>query len=141
VLIGEVNDGNAFYAHQGVAGHAGLFSTAADLKILADLLNGRGTCRGKSLISAGTVKMFLSPDDLGNGLGWQFRAEVIKAKDAPAGSFGHTGFTGCNVLVVPDRETTIIFLTNRQHEGLAGTEAYPKLDALRGEIAQTVLSF
>jgi len=141
VLIGEVNDGNAFYAHQGVAGHAGLFSTAADLKILADLLNGRGAYRGKSLISTGTVKMFLSPDDLGNGLGWQLRAEVIKAKDAPAGSFGHTGFTGCNVLVVPDREITIIFLTNRQHEGLVGTEAYPKLDALRGEIAQTVLSF
>jgi CubicO group peptidase (beta-lactamase class C family) len=78
---------------------------------------------------------------LGNGLGWQFRAEVIKAKDAPAGSFGHTGFTGCNVLVVPEREITIIFLTNRQHEGLVGTEAYPKLDELRSEIAQTVLSF
>jgi len=141
VLIGEVNDGNAFYAHQGVAGHAGLFSTAADLKILADLLIGRGTCRGKSLIGAGTVKLFLSPDDLGNGLGWQLRAEVIKVKNAPAGSFGHTGFTGCNVLVVPDREITIIFLTNRQHEGLVGTEAYPKLDELREEIAQMVLSF
>jgi hypothetical protein len=42
---------------------------------------------------------------------------------------------------VPDRELTIIFLTNRQHEGLVGMEAYPKLDALRDEIAQTVLSF
>jgi CubicO group peptidase (beta-lactamase class C family) len=141
VLIGEVNDGNAFYAHQGVAGHAGLFSTAAELNSLADLLNGRGTCRGKSLIRAETVKTFLTPDDLGNGLGWQFRSGVIKVKDAPAGSFGHTGFTGCNVLIVPDREITIIFLCNRQHEGLVGTESYPKLDALRGEIAQTVLSF
>jgi len=141
VLVGEVNDGNAFYAHQGVAGHAGLFSTAADLKILVDLLTGHGPCRGQSLISAGTVKLFLTPDDLGNGLGWQFRAEVIKVKDAPAGSFGHTGFTGCHVLVVPDREITIIFLTNRQHEGLVGSDAYPKLDELRAEIAQTVLSF
>jgi CubicO group peptidase (beta-lactamase class C family) len=141
VLIGEVNDGNAFYAHQGVAGHAGLFSTAADLKVLADVLLGSGTYRGKCLLSAATVKRFLAPDELGNGLGWQFRAEVIKAKGAPAGSFGHTGFTGCNVLVVPDREITIILLTNRQHEGLVGTEGYPKLDELRGAIAQTVLSF
>jgi CubicO group peptidase (beta-lactamase class C family) len=141
VLIGEVNDGNAFYAHQGIAGHAGLFSTAADLNTLVELLNGRGTCRGKNLIRAETVKMFLTPDDLGNGLGWQFRSEVIKAKDAPSGSFGHTGFTGCNVLIVPDREITIIFLSNRQHEGLVGTESYPKLDTLREEIAQTVLGF
>jgi CubicO group peptidase (beta-lactamase class C family) len=141
VLIGEVNDGNAFYVHQGVAGHAGLFSTAADLKILADVLIGSGTYRGKSLIRAGTVKMFLAPDDLGNGLGWQFRSEVIKANGAPAGSFGHTGFTGCNVLIVPDREITIILLTNRQHEGLVGTEGYPKLDDLRRGLAQTVLNF
>jgi CubicO group peptidase (beta-lactamase class C family) len=141
VLIGEVNDGNAYYVHQGVAGHAGLFSTATDLKILVDQLTGRAARRGRSLISAATVQRFLAPDDLGNGLGWQFRAEVIKAKDAPQGSFGHTGFTGCHVLVVPDRELTIIFLTNRQHEGLVGMEAYPKLDALRDEIAQTVLSF
>jgi CubicO group peptidase (beta-lactamase class C family) len=141
VLIGEVNDGNAFYAHQGVAGHAGLFSTAAELNSLAELLIGRGTYRGKNLIRAETVKMFLTPDDLGNGLGWQFRSEVIKAKDAPAGSFGHTGFTGGNVLIVPDREITVIFLSNRQHEGLAGTESYPKLDTLREAIAQTVLGF
>jgi CubicO group peptidase (beta-lactamase class C family) len=141
VLVGEVNDGNAFYAHQGVAGHAGLFSTAADLKILAEVLIGRGTYRGKSLIRAATVQAFLSPDDLGNGLGWQFRSAVIKAQGAPAGSFGHTGFTGCNVLIVPDREITVIFLTNRQHEGLVGTEGYPKLDELRGALAQTVLSF
>ena len=141
VLVGEVNDGNAFYAHQGVAGHAGLFSTAADLKILADLLIGRGTYRGKSYITAGTVARFLSPDDLGNGLGWQFRAEVIKARGAPAGSFGHTGFTGCHVLIVPNREITVILLTNRQHEGLVGTEGYAKLDELRRDLAQTVLSF
>jgi serine-type D-Ala-D-Ala carboxypeptidase len=141
LLIGEVNDGNAYYAHQGVAGHAGLFSTAADLKVLVDQLTGHAARRGHSLLSAATVKLFLTPDDLGNGLGWQFRAEGIKVKDAPQGSFGHTGFTGCNVLVVPDRELTIIFLTNRQHEGLVGAEAYPNLDKLREEIAQAVLGF
>ncbi|MDO9515114.1 MAG: serine hydrolase [Syntrophales bacterium] len=140
-LRGEVNDGNAFYAHQGIAGHAGLFSTAADLKILAEVLIGRGIYRGRNVVSPETVKAFLTPDEFGNGLGWSFRPEVIKAQDAPAGSFGHTGFTGCSVLVVPDREIIVIFLTNRQHEGLTESGGYPDLNNLRRKIVQAVLNF
>ncbi len=141
ILKGEVNDGNAFYAHQGIAGHAGLFSTADDLKILAEVLVGRGAYRGRTVISPETVEAFLTPDEFGNGLGWSLRPEVIKAQGAPAGSFGHTGFTGCNALVVPDREIIVIFLTNRQHEGLAESGRYPDLGKLRREIAEAVLRF
>lgn len=139
VLAGEVNDGNAYYAHQGVAGHAGLFATAADLKVLTDVLLGSGSYQGESLIGVATVKTFLTADDLGNGLGWQLRPAVIKAPGAPAGSFGHTGFTGCNVLVVPQRGIVLIFLSNRQHEGLTAAGSYPQLDELRGELARAVL--
>jgi len=138
-LSGEVNDGNAFYAHQGIAGHAGLFSTAADLKILAEVLIGRGTYRGSTVISPETVEAFFTPDEFGNGLGWSLNPEVIKAKGAPAGTFGHTGFTGCSALVMPDREIIVIFLTNRQHEGLTESGGYSDLDNLRREIAEAVL--
>lgn len=139
VLSGEVNDGNAFYARQGVAGHAGLFSTARDLARLADLLLGRGTLDGRQFITARTVDAFLAADDLGNALGWQRRPAAIKADGAPAGSFGHTGFTGCNLLVVPERDLVVVFLTNRQHEGLNAAGSYTSLDPLRREIAAIAL--
>ncbi len=141
ILKGEVNDGNSFYACRGIAGHAGLFSTAADLRVLAEVLIGRGRYRERAIISPETVDTFITPDEFGNGLGWSLQPQVIKAQGAPAGTFGHTGFTGCNVFVMPEREIIVIFLTNRQHEGLTESGRYPDLNDLRREIAQTVLEF
>jgi len=54
-LKGAVNDGNTFYAHGGVAGHAGLFSTVDDLQILADLLLNKGSLNGKIYMRSETV--------------------------------------------------------------------------------------
>lgn len=140
-LKGEANDGNAFYVHQGIAGHAGLFSTAADLKILAEVLLGEGTYRGRTVISPETVETFLTPDEFGNGLGWSLSSEVINAQGVTPGTFGHTGFTGCNALVIPEQEIIVIFLTNRQHEGLLESGGYPDLNDLGREIARAVLNF
>lgn len=138
-LKGEVNDGNAFYAHGGIAGHAGLFSTVDDLKILADLLVNKGLFNGKIYIAPETVETFLRKDEFDNGLGWSFNPKFIKAEGAPEGTFGHTGFTGCNVVVIPAKKTIIILLTNRQNEGLGESGDYPDLNLLRRNIVRTVL--
>ncbi|MBW2544877.1 MAG: serine hydrolase [Deltaproteobacteria bacterium] len=138
-LKGEVNDGNAFYAHGGVAGHAGLFSTSDDLKILADLLMKKGLLNGKVYMRPETVKTFLKKDEFDNGLGWSLNLKSIKAEGAPEGTFGHTGFTGCNVAVIPAKETVIILLTNRQNEGMGESGYYPDLNALRRNVCRTVL--
>jgi serine-type D-Ala-D-Ala carboxypeptidase len=111
VLNGEVDDGNAFYAHGGVAGHAGLFSKAGDLRVLLDLLNNRGNFRGRQYIRAAIVDRFLTRDKYQNYLGWQ------APRNAPEGSFSHTGFTGTYVLGVPRYKLSIVLLTNRQNMG------------------------
>ena len=79
VLVGEVDDGNAFYANGGVAGHAGLFSTAVDLRVLLDLLNNRGAYHGRQYIRPEIVDAFLTRDKYQNYLGWQ------SPRDLPAG--------------------------------------------------------
>ena len=138
-LHGEVNDGNSYHAHGGVAGHAGLFATAGNLRILAQLLLDKGVFNGKMIIRSETIQTFLHPDEFGNGLGWSLNPGFLKAEGAPRGTFGHTGFTGCNVIVVPDRNTMIIFLINRQHHGPGTSGHYPDLNRLRRAIAGTVL--
>ena len=81
VLNGEVDNGNAFYANGGVAGHAGLFSTAANLRVLLDLLNNRGAYHGRQYIRPEIVDAFLTRDKYQNYLGWQ------APRDLPAGGF------------------------------------------------------
>ncbi len=61
-LRGEVNDGNAWYANEGVSGAAGLFSTVDDLQILVDMLKNKGKVDGKTFISEKTLAMFLTKD-------------------------------------------------------------------------------
>ncbi len=138
-LKGEVNDGNAYYANGGVAGHAGLCSTGDDLKILVDLLVNKGFLKGKRYISPETVEMFLEKDEFGNGLGWSLNRKFIKADGAPEGTFGHTGFTGCNVVVMPANRSIIILLTNCQNVGVGGKGYYPNLNKLRRNIVRIVL--
>lgn len=138
-LRGEVNDGNACHAHGGVAGHAGLFSTVDDLKILADLLIAGGSFKGTGYVKPETVKIFLEKDEFGGGLGWSLNPGFIKAEGAPEGTFGHTGFTGCNVVVIPQTKIVIILLTNKQNGGVGKKGYYPNLNELRRNIVTAVL--
>jgi CubicO group peptidase (beta-lactamase class C family) len=112
VLNGETNDGNSWYANGGVAGHAGLFSTAADLRVLLDLLNNRGSYGGHQYIRASVVDSFLTVDRFRNYLGW------MKPPDTPDGSFMHNGFTGTYVIGVPNAKLSIVLLTNKQNVGV-----------------------
>lgn len=133
-LRGEVNDGNAWYADGGVAGHAGLFSTIDDLQILVDLLLDRGTFNGKQLISTSVIDTFLTKDEHGNALGWAMDQRFISAKGSPGGAFGHTGFTGTSIVVVPEYDLSIILLTNRQNVGRQEDGSYFDLSTLRQEL-------
>jgi CubicO group peptidase (beta-lactamase class C family) len=127
-LVGEVNDGNAFHAFGGVAGHAGLFSTAQDLKVLLKVLLGRGVHAGTRVLRTETVDLFLADAGDDQALGWQL------PDYAPPGSFAHTGFTGTFVLGEPRDGLAVVLLTNRQNLGLDSAWAYPDVGPLQREL-------
>lgn len=131
-LVGEVNDGNAFHAFGGVAGHAGLFSTADELAVLLQLLLDRGAANDVRFISAETVELFLQPTGDRQALGWQLPGF------APTGAFGHTGFTGTFVLGVPSHGIALVLLTNRQNFGVDDDTAYPDIGSLQRAVAAAV---
>ncbi len=133
-LKGEVNDGNAWYACQGISGAAGIFSTANDLQKLVDLLLNKGKANGKQIISEKTIKLFLTKDKFKNGLGWMMDPENPVIRNAPEGSFGHTGFTGTSISVIPKSRVSVILLINRQNKGLLPGKSYYNLSPLRQEI-------
>ena len=132
-LVGEVNDGNAFHAFGGVAGHAGLFASAPELGVLLGLLLERGRSGGRRYLRAETVDAFLTPHLQGQALGWQVPGY------APPGSFTHTGFTGTWVLGVPSRGLAVVLLTNRQHGGTDGRTLYPDVGPLQRAVAEVLL--
>lgn len=138
-LRGEVNDGNAWYALGGVSGHAGLFSTVDDLQKLVDMLMNNGRINGKQFISEKTIQLFLTQDDFKNGLGWMMDPGDSFMKNGPAGTFGHTGFTGTSIAVVPSLKISVILLINRQNTGLLPTGYYYNPNPLRKEIFDTVM--
>lgn len=138
-LRGEVNDGNAWYAGRGIAGHAGLFSTVADLQVLVDLLTNRGRFGETRLISAAVVDTFLAEDRYGNALGWAMDPGFISAEGAPEGTFGHPGFTGTSIVVVPQQDLSVILLTNRQNAGRQENGYYYNLGPLRQAILDEIL--
>ena len=139
VLAGEVNDGNAYYAHDGLAGHAGLFSTASDLQLLLDLLLNKGTHAGQRLLSEAVVETFLTKDRFGHGLAWAMSTDVIPVDDLPDGSFGHSGFTGTYVVAVPAYGLSIILLTNRQNVGVNASGYYNSVTPLRKSITELMI--
>ena len=134
VLDGEVDDGNAFYANAGVAGHAGLFSTASDLRILVDLLNTRGTHAGRRYIKAETIERFLTRDAFQHYLGW------MRPTFAPEGSFAHNGFTGTYVIGIPSHGLSIVLLTNRQNLGTNERGFFPDVAPLQQGVVRAIVA-
>jgi serine-type D-Ala-D-Ala carboxypeptidase len=118
-LQGEVHDENA-YALGGVAGHAGLFSTAADLAVFAQMMLNGGEYNGTRLIADSTVALFTKRAAGTRALGWDTCAGSggcgqYLGEDA----YGHTGFTGTSLWLDPDRDMFVVLLTNRVHEARA----------------------
>lgn len=119
-LQGEVHDPNAA-AMGGVAGHAGLFSTAGDLNILFQMLLANGSYNNMKYLSPEVIATFNSRHyaQLGNRRALGFDKPFISSRSthisprATQSSFGHTGFTGTMVWVDPEKELVYIFLSNR----------------------------
>ena len=140
-LKGEVNDGNAWYANKGVSGHAGLFSTIEDLQKVIDLLKHHGKMGTHSFISEKTINLFLTQDGFNNGLGWMMDPTNSFMKNAPKGSFGHTGFTGTSIAVIPQCDISVIMLINRQNMGLLPTKTYYNLNSVREQVFKAVMEY
>jgi CubicO group peptidase (beta-lactamase class C family) len=138
-LRGEVNDGNAWYALKGISGHAGLFSTIDDLQKFVGMLMNRGKVKGKQFISEKTLQLFLTQDNFKNGLGWMMDTNESFMKDGPAGTFGHTGFTGTSIAVIPSLKLSVILLINRQNTGLQSSGYYYNPNSIRRKVFEALL--
>jgi uncharacterized protein YbbC (DUF1343 family)/CubicO group peptidase (beta-lactamase class C family) len=121
----------------GVAGHAGVFSTAADLsKFCRMLLNG-GVLNGVRILSAAAVAKMTAPatppgmPDV-RGLGWDIDSiySANRGELFPPGSYGHTGFTGTSLWLDPSSRSYVVFLSNRVHPDGKGD-----VTPLRGRVA------
>ncbi len=137
-MQGEVHDPRA-YALGGVAGHAGLFSTARDLAIYCQMILNGGTFRGVRILSPLSVRRMtegrgLPPGEM-RGLGWDINTGYSSNRGDlfPIGSFGHTGFTGTSLWIDPLSQTFVIFLSNRVHPDGRGD-----VTSLRGRVASIV---
>jgi CubicO group peptidase (beta-lactamase class C family) len=130
VLVGEVHDGNAA-AMGGVAGHAGLFGTAPDLARFARMLLRGGQGEGRRVLGPLTVAAMgrnALPAELGGcGLGWFTRPNgMLPVGDfLPGDAFGHTGFTGTSMVVVPSLDLAAVWLTNRVYSESDGGAFLP----------------
>jgi uncharacterized protein YbbC (DUF1343 family)/CubicO group peptidase (beta-lactamase class C family) len=121
MLRGVVHDPTA-RRMGGVAGHAGLFSTAADLAVFCRMLLGGGAYQGTRILSPLAVEKMTSPatpdtEPNTRGLGWDIDSSYSSNRGEllPIGSYGHTGFTGTSIWIDPATELFVVFLSNRVH--------------------------
>ena len=118
-LRGEVHDENA-YALGGVAGHAGLFSTAADLSVFAQMMLDGGVYDGVRIVNEETVRLFTTRASGTRALGWDTAEGGVGAgRYLSNRAYGHTGYTGTSIWIDPEREMFVILLTNRVHAARA----------------------
>ena len=120
-LQGDVHDENA-HALGGVAGHAGLFSTAGDLSVFATMMLNKGTYLGTRIISDSTVERFTARAAGSRALGWDTCAGhngVGCGRFMSGRAYGHTGFTGTSIWIDPERDMFVVLLTNRVFESRA----------------------
>lgn len=119
IPCGVVHDENAAWLG-GVAGNAGLFSTAQDLANFGQMYLNEGVHSGRHILSSSAIRIATQdwtaglPGDDNRGLGWQFATPGGPLGDLmPPGCFGHTGFTGTVIWIDPKHEVVAVLLTNR----------------------------
>ena len=146
-LLGVVHDPRARKT-SGVAGHAGLFTTAPDLARYARMLLQAGELDGVRLFKPETVQLMTSvqtPSSLParRGLGWDIDTGYSSPRGHkfPLGSFGHTGFTGPSLWIDPHSKTFVVFLCNRVHPTERGPSVVPLRRTIGTLAAEAVKGF
>jgi beta-N-acetylhexosaminidase len=136
---GVVHDENAF-AMGGVAGHAGLFSSARDLAVFAQMLLDGGFVGETRVLRPSTIELFTAAQPGGRGLGWDKPARGSSAGESfsPA-AYGHTGFTGTSLWIDPARDVFVILLTNRVNPTRANQRHLPLRRALHDLVMEALL--
>ena len=127
-LQGEVHDEKAYYSMNGISGHAGLFANAADLARLASVMlcGGYGNHR---FFSQNVMDLFTAPkaENAANwGLGWWRQGDAQRVwyfgTQASSNTIGHQGWTGTLVMIDPERNLVIVYLTNKIHSRVTDPE-------------------
>ena len=101
----------------------------------------KGTVNGKTFLHPQTITEFLTPDSFHNGLGWMMDPANSFMKNTPPGTFGHTGFTGTSICVIPEQQLSIILLINRQQLGLLPSKEYVNVNPIRLFVIEAVEQF
>jgi len=116
LVWGEVHDENAS-AMGGIAGHAGLFSTAGDIAAFAQMILNGGIYGHERLLAYSTIRQLTAHqtiDGSARTLGWDVPEEPSSSgRYFSSTSFGHTGFTGTSLWIDPERKLFVVLLTNR----------------------------
>ncbi len=123
----------------GVSGNAGLFSTADDLAVFAQMMLRAGEWNGARILSPlaveRMVEIFPKVADSGRGLGWDLTSDygTVRGDLFGYGSYGHSGYTGTSIWIDPETQTAVVFLTNRVHPDDKGD-----IIAMRSKVANVV---
>jgi CubicO group peptidase (beta-lactamase class C family) len=138
LVWGEVHDENAS-AMGGIAGHAGLFSTAGDVAVFAQMVLNGGIYAHQRLLSRATIAQFTSKVAIGKSAGatgWDVPTESSSSgRYFSSKSFGHTGFTGTALWIDPEKDLFVVLLTNRVNP----TRANEKIRQVRPALHDAVL--
>jgi CubicO group peptidase (beta-lactamase class C family) len=123
----------------GISGNAGLFSTADDLAVFAQMLLDKGEGHGVRVLSPLSVErmteIYPRVGESGRGLGWDLDSDYATVRGdlfGPA-SYGHSGYTGTSIWIDPETRTAVVFLTNRVHPDDKGD-----IIAMRSKVANVV---
>lgn len=146
MLRGKVHDPTA-QRMEGVAGHAGVFTTTADVARFARMLLNEGQFEGKALLRPDTVRLMTSVQsppavEARRGLGWDIDSGYSRPRGSifPLGSYGHTGFTGVCIWLDPFSDTFWMLFSNRVHPDASGN-VLPLQRTLANLSAQAVTDF
>ncbi|MGJ7441157.1 serine hydrolase [Aquipuribacter sp. MA13-6] len=136
MVRGEVHDENA-WSLGGVAGHAGVFSTAADMSVLAQAVLNGGTYAGARVLSRASVEAMVTDENAAfpgqdHGLGFELDQRWYMAGLSGPRTAGHTGYTGTSLVLDLDSRSFVVLLSNRVHP----SRAWGSVNPLRRAVAQ-----
>jgi beta-glucosidase-like glycosyl hydrolase/CubicO group peptidase (beta-lactamase class C family) len=141
LLQGEVDDENA-WVMGGVAGHAGLFSTAGDIAAFSQMLLNGGIYGHSRMLRRSTIQQFTFRHTIGDSaraLGWDVPVQPSSSGEYFSGkSFGHLGFTGTSLWIDPERNLFVILLTNRVNPTRANEKIRQVRPALHDAVFQAL---